>query len=210
MLYDRLWGFPVSSAGKESVCNAGDPGSIAGLGKCPGEGIDYPLQYSWASLVAQTVKNPPAVWETLVQSVGWEDPLEGDMATHSRILAWRILMDRGVWRGYSPRGRRIGHDWATKHIWQTLGPTSSAQYGRSVVSDSLRPHEPQHARPPRPSPTPGACSNSCPSSQWRYPPILKDNNLVNLKGTKLSERASSKRLDTIWFHLHNILETIKL
>ena len=78
------------------------------------------------------------------------------------------------------------------------------------MSISLRPQGLQHTRLPRPSPTPGACSNSCPSSQWRYPPILKDNNLVNLKGTKLSERASSKRLDTIWFHLHNILETIKL
>ena len=52
--------FPGSSAGKESACNAGDPGSIPGLGRCPGKGTGYPLQYSWASLVAQTVKNPPA------------------------------------------------------------------------------------------------------------------------------------------------------
>ena len=54
-----LEGFSGSSAGKESVCNAGDPGSIPGLGRSPGEGIGYPLRYSWASLMAQTVKNPP-------------------------------------------------------------------------------------------------------------------------------------------------------
>ena len=59
-------GFPGSSAGKESACNEGDPGSIPGSGRSHGEGIGYPLQYSWASLVAQTVKNLPAMWETWV------------------------------------------------------------------------------------------------------------------------------------------------
>ena len=58
----------------------------------------YPLQYSWVSLVAQAVKNPPAVWETWVRSLSWEDPLEEGMATHSSILAWRIPMDRGAWQ----------------------------------------------------------------------------------------------------------------
>ena len=58
--------FPDSSVGKESACNAGDPGSTPGSGRSPGEGIDYPLQYSWASLVAQLVKNLPAMWETWV------------------------------------------------------------------------------------------------------------------------------------------------
>ena len=57
------WGFPHSSVGKESACNAGDPGSIPGLGRSTGDGIGYPLQYSEASLVAQLVKNPPAMWE---------------------------------------------------------------------------------------------------------------------------------------------------
>ena len=57
-------GFPGSSAGKESACNAGDPGSIPGLERSAGEGKGYPLQYPWASLVAQLVKNPPAVQET--------------------------------------------------------------------------------------------------------------------------------------------------
>ena len=77
-----LWlGFPDSSVGKESPCNSGNPGSI---------GLGYPLEYSWASLVAQLVKNPPAMWETWVRSLGWEDPLEKGKATHSSILAWRI------------------------------------------------------------------------------------------------------------------------
>ena len=80
-------GFPI---GKESACNAGDLGSISGPGKSPGEGNGYPLQYSWASLVAQMVKNLPAMQETQVQSLGWEDPLEKGMATHSSIRAWRI------------------------------------------------------------------------------------------------------------------------
>ena len=65
-----------SSAGEQSACNAGDPCSTPGSGRFPGEGIGYPLQYSQASLVAQTVKNPPAMWETWVRSLGWEDPLE--------------------------------------------------------------------------------------------------------------------------------------
>ena len=69
-------GFPGSSAGKESTCNAEDPGSVPGLGRSTGKGIDYPLQYSWASLMAQLVKNTPAMQETWVWTVGWEDPLE--------------------------------------------------------------------------------------------------------------------------------------
>ena len=82
--------FPNSSAGKESACNAGDPGSIPGLGKSPGEGKGYPLQYSWISLLAQLVKNLPAMQETWVRSLGWEDPLEKGTVTHSNVLAWRI------------------------------------------------------------------------------------------------------------------------
>ena len=63
---------------------------IPELGKSPREGLGYPLQYSWASLVAQLVKNLPTMWETWVQSLGWEDPLEKGKATRSSILAWRI------------------------------------------------------------------------------------------------------------------------
>ena len=83
-------GFPDSSVGKESACNAVDPGSIPGLGKSTGEGIGYPLQYSWASPVAQLVKNLPAMQETLVRFPGREDPLEKGKATHSSILAQTI------------------------------------------------------------------------------------------------------------------------
>ena len=77
-------------AGKESVCNSGDPDLIPGLGRSTGDRIGYPLQHSWASIVAQLVKNPPAMWETWVQCLGWEDPLQKKPATHSSILAWRI------------------------------------------------------------------------------------------------------------------------
>ena len=90
-------GFPDSSVEKESAYNAGDPGSISGLGRFPGEGIGYPLWYSWASAqMAQMVKNPHATYETWVQSLGLEDPLEEGVATHFSLLAWRIPMDSGA------------------------------------------------------------------------------------------------------------------
>ena len=102
-------GFPHSSVDKESTRDAGDPGSIPGLGRSPGEGIGYPLQYSWASLVAQMVKNLPAMQETWVQSRSWEDPLEEGMATHSSIFVWRIPVDRGAW-GATSIGSQSEHD----------------------------------------------------------------------------------------------------
>ena len=71
---------------------------IPGSGSFPGEDIGYQLQYSWASLVAQMVKNLPAVWETWVQSLGWEDSLEEGIAHHSSILAWRTPMDGAAWQ----------------------------------------------------------------------------------------------------------------
>ena len=83
-------GFPDSSVGKESACNAGDPCLIPGLGRSAGEVTGYPLQYSWASLGAQLIKNLPAMQEICIQSLGWEDPLEKGKAIHSSILAWRI------------------------------------------------------------------------------------------------------------------------
>ena len=79
-----------------------DSGLIPGSRSSDGERIGYPLQYPRVSLVAQVARNPPAMQETWVRSLGWEDPLEEGMATHSGILAWRILMDRGAW-------------WATVH-----------------------------------------------------------------------------------------------
>ena len=88
----------------------------------------------------------PELWETWVRSLGWEDLLEKGKDTHSSILAWRIP-------------------------WTTAGQLDMTEFSRSVMSNSLRPHEPQHARPPCPSPTPGVYPNSCPLSRWCHPTI---------------------------------------
>ena len=77
---------PGSSAGEESAGNAGDSSLISGSGRSPGEGTGYPFQYSWASLVAQLVKTPPAMQDTRVRFLGQEDPLEKGQATHSIVL----------------------------------------------------------------------------------------------------------------------------
>ena len=73
---DKEPGFPDGSVGKESACSAGDPSSVPRSRRSAGEGTGYPLQYSWASLVAQLVKNPPATRETWVRSLSWEDPVK--------------------------------------------------------------------------------------------------------------------------------------
>ena len=78
---------------------------IPGLGSSPGEGIDYPLRYFWTSLVAQLVKNLPVKPETLVRSLGWEDPLEKGKATLFSILAWRI-----PWTVWSMESQRVKCD----------------------------------------------------------------------------------------------------
>ena len=78
---------------------------IPGLGRSTGEGIGYPLRYSWASIVPQLVKNLHAMQETWVGSLGWEDPLEKGKATHSSILAWRI-----PWTVWSMGLQTVGHD----------------------------------------------------------------------------------------------------
>ena len=106
-------GFSESSVGKESACNAGDSGLILRLGRSAGEGIGYPPQYSWASLVAQLVKNLPAQcrrpgvpslsWEDHPTIPGWEDRLE-----KATMLAWRI-----PWTIQSMWSQMVGHDWAT-------------------------------------------------------------------------------------------------
>ena len=120
-------GFSDSSAGKRSACNAGDPCFIPGCGRSPWEGIGYPLQYSWFSLVAQMIKNPPTVWETWFQSLGWEDPLEEGMATHSSILAWRIAMDRGAW-------------WAAIHWDRKDSDMTELSYSASLVLPEIWSH----------------------------------------------------------------------
>ena len=92
----------------------------------------------WASLVAQTIKNPPAMQETQVQFLGWEDPLEKGMATHSSILAWEIPGQRSL-VGYSPWSQKESD--MTERLTQRLNTGhGSESESRSVLSDSLRPH----------------------------------------------------------------------
>ena len=101
--------FPGGSNGKESSCNAGDLGLIPGSGRSPGEGIGYPLQYSWASLVAQLVKNLPAMWETWRRSPG-----EGNV----NPLQYSCLenpMDRGAWWATVHRSQRVRHNRVNTH-----------------------------------------------------------------------------------------------
>ena len=105
----KYMGFPDGSAGKELTCKAEDPNSIPGLGRSTGEGIGYPLQHTQASLVAQTVKNLPAVKDTWIQSLDWDDPLEKEMAIHSIILAQRILWTEEPGGLQSMGSQRVGH-----------------------------------------------------------------------------------------------------
>ena len=109
---------PDSSVGKESACNAGGPSSIPGSRRSSGEEVGYPLQYSWASLVAQLVKNLPAMQKTLVGSLGWEDPLEKGKATHSSFPFFQFYWDIIL---YTFKGYIIMNE----------------SESRSVVSDSL-------------------------------------------------------------------------
>ena len=109
-LCHEVMSFPGSSAGKESACNTGDTGSIAGSGRSPGEGIDYPLQYSWTSLVAQMVKNPPAVWETWVQSLGREDPGRRAWQPTPVFLSGESPWTEEPGRLQSTGSQRVGHN----------------------------------------------------------------------------------------------------
>ena len=96
--------FPNSSVGKESAFHAGDPGPIPGSGRSAGEGIDYPLQYSQASLVTQLVKNLPPMQETWVQYLGWEDPLERERGYPLQYSGLENSMDctvRGVAKSWT-------------------------------------------------------------------------------------------------------------
>ena len=93
-------GLPSSSVGKESACDAGDLHSIPGLGRSTGERIGYPLQYSWVSLVAQLVKNLPAVWETVF------DPWVGKIPWRRERLPTPVFWPREFLGLYSPWGRK--------------------------------------------------------------------------------------------------------
>ena len=94
--------FPGSSVGKESACNAGDPGSIPGLGLIPWRMDRLPTPVFLGFPDGSELKNLPVTWETWVQFLGWEHPLEEGMAIHSNILAWRSPMDRGASRVTDP------------------------------------------------------------------------------------------------------------
>ena len=96
-------GFPDGSVSKESACNAGDPGWIPGLGRSTGEGIGYPLQDFWASLMAQLVKNLPAMQEPWVLSLVWEDPWRRERLPTPVFWSAEFHGQRSL-AGYSPRG----------------------------------------------------------------------------------------------------------
>ena len=108
-------GFPAGSADKESFCKAGVPSSIPGLRRSLGERKGYPLQFSWPCLVAQMVKNPPALWETWVQSLGWEDSLEEGMQPTPVFLPGESPWTEEPDRLQSMGSQRVRHDWVTEH-----------------------------------------------------------------------------------------------
>ena len=101
--------------------------------------LGYTLQYSWGSLVAQLVKNPPAVQKAWVQSLGWEYPLEEGMATHSSILAWRIpcTEESGGWWATVHEVTKSRHDWATKRSTVTLQQTSASFWPQAFLLAEL-------------------------------------------------------------------------
>ena len=90
-----------------------------------------------ASLVAQMVKNPPAIQETWIQSLGWEDPLEEGMATHSSILAWRIPWTEEPGGLQSMGLQRVGHDWMTKHSTHRVLARKCTKKKRDPIRESL-------------------------------------------------------------------------
>ena len=134
-------GFPGGSDGKESIWNAGDLGSIPGLGRSPGEGNGYPLQYSDL--------------ENSMDRGAWQAIVHGVAKSQTWLSDFHLLSEKDAWV------------WS----WGDSIQIRSDQTSRSVVSDSFRPHELQHARPPCPSPTPRVHPDSRPSSQWCHPAI---------------------------------------
>ena len=131
-------GFPGSSVGQESACNAGDPSSVPGWGREPGVFLVLP--------VAQMVKTLSAMLQTWVWSLGLDDPRQEGMASHCRILAWRIPMNRGAWWA-------TGHGVAKSQTWLRLGRAQrkiGLLFSRQVVFRPLQLHGLQNARPPVP------------------------------------------------------------
>ena len=124
----------------------------------------------WDSLLAQSVKKLPALQETGVTFRCGKDLLEKEMGTHSSILAWRIPWTEEPGGLRSMGLQNSGNDQPPPSYWQ-YPFSDSDQISPSVMSNSLRPHELQHARPPCPSPTPRVHWDSRPSSQWCHPAI---------------------------------------
>ena len=145
-------GFPDGSEGKESACSVGDPGSIPGWGRAPGEGHDSPLQYSCLENSMDRCYNP---W-------GHKESETTEQLTLSLFRVYFAFWINAV------NEQNAFWDKMRNEVKMNF---SSVQFSCSVESDSLRPRESQHARPPCPSPTPGVHSNSHPSSQWCHPAI---------------------------------------
>ena len=180
------------------------------------------------SLVAQTVKHLPAVQETQVQSLGWEDLPEKEMATHSSTVVWKIPWMEEPGRLQSMGSQRVRPDWTTSlslffHVkWKGLtfhqelkGENREMEerqyFGSSVqfslvaqLCPTLQSHGLQHARPPCPSWTPGVYSNSCPLSQWCHPIISSCYPLLLLLSIFPSIRAFSNESA---LHIIKLVET---
>ena len=124
-------------------------------------------------MLIRTVKNLPVMQETEVGSLGQEDPLEKEMATHFSILAWEISCTEKPGRLQSMRSQRVGHDWVTNIFIFLLSKTvrSLLLFSHSVVSDSLWPHGLQHTRLPCPTLSPRVCPSSYPLNWWCNPTI---------------------------------------
>ena len=134
-------GFPDRSVGKESACNAGDPSSILGSGRSAGEGIGYPLQDSWASVVAQLVKNLPAMRGTWVWSLGWEDPLQKGKATHSsfwpREFHGQSMGLQRVGRDFHFCSRTVSSSVLTSFLRTALGFILKTSFQENVLFPTL-------------------------------------------------------------------------
>ena len=116
----------------------GDPGSIPGSGRSPGEGIGYPLQYSWASLVAQMVKNLPAVRESWVLSLGQEDPLRRTWQPTPVFLPGESLWTEEPGGLQSMGLQRVGHDWTTKHTCCTKNYRSPCPFLKKSLFHTIK------------------------------------------------------------------------
>ena len=148
------WGFPNISVCKESTCNAGNPGSIPVSGRSPGEGKAYPLQYAGLENSMYHIVHGIAKSQTQLSDFHFHPSwnlsqycLHIFTSNHSNELA--------------------SHPWFALTVQLSL-----VQFSRSVMSDSLRSYELQHARHPCPSPTPRVYPNSCPLSRWCHSTIL--------------------------------------